>query len=41
MIHRFDIFEMSKELQINLASNNSLMQFHLKAMRRHLRSKRK
>jgi pimeloyl-ACP methyl ester carboxylesterase len=27
MIHRFDIFEMPKDLQKNLASNNSLMQF--------------
>jgi pimeloyl-ACP methyl ester carboxylesterase len=27
MIHRFDIFEMPKELQINLTSNNSLMEF--------------
>jgi hypothetical protein len=27
MVHRFDIFEMPKELQVNLASNNSLMQF--------------
>ncbi len=27
MIHRFDIFEMPKKLQVNLASNNSLMQF--------------
>lgn len=27
MIHRFDIFEMPKELQVNLTSNNSLMQF--------------
>ena len=27
MIHRFDIFEMPKELQKNLTSNNSLMQF--------------
>jgi uncharacterized protein len=26
-IHRFDIFEMPKELQVNLTSNNSLMQF--------------
>jgi uncharacterized protein len=26
-IHRFDIFEMSKQLQTNLTSNNSLMQF--------------
>jgi len=27
MIHRFDIFEMPKELQVNLTSNNSLMHF--------------
>jgi hypothetical protein len=27
MIHRFDIFEMPKALQVNLTSNNSLMQF--------------
>jgi fermentation-respiration switch protein FrsA (DUF1100 family) len=27
MIHRFDIFEMPKELQKNLTSNNSLMEF--------------
>lgn len=27
MMHRFDIFEMPKELQINLTSNNSLMHF--------------
>ncbi len=27
MVHRFDIFEMPKELQINLTSNGSLMQF--------------
>lgn len=27
MVHRFDIFEMPKELQVNLMSNNSLMQF--------------
>lgn len=27
MIHRFDIFEMPKDLQKNLTSNNSLMQF--------------
>ena len=27
MVHRFDIFEMPKELQINLTSNSSLMQF--------------
>ncbi len=27
MIHRFDIFEMPKELQVNLTSNKSLMQF--------------
>jgi fermentation-respiration switch protein FrsA (DUF1100 family) len=27
MIHRFDIFEMPKELQVNLTSNGSLMQF--------------
>jgi uncharacterized protein len=27
MIHRFDIFEMPKELQVNLTSNDSLMQF--------------
>jgi uncharacterized protein len=27
MIHRFDIFEMPKELQVNLTSNNSLMDF--------------
>jgi pimeloyl-ACP methyl ester carboxylesterase len=27
MIHRFNIFEMPKELQVNLTSNNSLMQF--------------
>jgi pimeloyl-ACP methyl ester carboxylesterase len=27
MIHRFDIFEMPKELQVNLRSNNSLMEF--------------
>lgn len=27
MIHRFDIFEMPKELQRNLTSNNSLMHF--------------
>jgi uncharacterized protein len=27
IIHRFDIFEMPKELQLNLTSNNSLMQF--------------
>lgn len=27
MIHRFDIFEMAKPLQVNLTSNNSLMQF--------------
>ena len=27
MIHRFDIFEMPKELQVNLTSNNSVMQF--------------
>ena len=27
IIHRFDIFEMPKELQVNLTSNNSLMQF--------------
>ena len=27
MVHRFDIFEMPKELQKNLTSNNSLMQF--------------
>jgi uncharacterized protein len=26
-IHRFDMFEMPKALQVNLASNNSLMQF--------------
>jgi len=26
MIHRFDIFEMPKELQVNLTANNSLMQ---------------
>jgi fermentation-respiration switch protein FrsA (DUF1100 family) len=26
-IHRFDIFEMAKPLQVNLTSNNSLMQF--------------
>jgi uncharacterized protein len=26
-IHRFDIFEMAKELQVNLTSNGSLMQF--------------
>jgi uncharacterized protein len=26
-IHRFDIFEMPKELQVNLTSNDSLMQF--------------
>lgn len=26
-IHRFDIFEMPKELQVNLTSNNSLMEF--------------
>jgi fermentation-respiration switch protein FrsA (DUF1100 family) len=26
-IHRFDIFEMPKHLQVNLASNNSLMEF--------------
>jgi fermentation-respiration switch protein FrsA (DUF1100 family) len=27
MIHRFDIFEMAKPLQVNLTSNNSLMEF--------------
>lgn len=27
MIHRFDIFEMPKELQVNLTSNDSLMHF--------------
>jgi hypothetical protein len=27
MVHRFEIFEMPKELQVNLASNNSLMHF--------------
>jgi hypothetical protein len=27
MIHRFDIFEMPKTLQVNLTSNDSLMQF--------------
>ena len=27
IIHRFDIFEMPKTLQVNLTSNNSLMQF--------------
>lgn len=27
MIHRFDIFEMPKQLQVNLTSNDSLMQF--------------
>lgn len=27
MVHRFDIFEMPKDLQVNLTSNNSLMQF--------------
>jgi uncharacterized protein len=27
MLHRFDIFEMPKELQVNLTSNKSLMQF--------------
>lgn len=27
MIHRFDMFEMPKALQVNLTSNNSLMQF--------------
>jgi pimeloyl-ACP methyl ester carboxylesterase len=27
LVHRFDIFEMPKELQVNLASNNSLMHF--------------
>jgi pimeloyl-ACP methyl ester carboxylesterase len=27
MIHRFDIFEMPKELQVNLTANNSLMHF--------------
>jgi len=27
MVHRFDIFEMPMELQKNLASNNSLIQF--------------
>jgi hypothetical protein len=27
MIHRFDIFEMPKELQVNLTSNGSLMEF--------------
>jgi uncharacterized protein len=27
MIHRFDIFEMPKQLQVNLASNDSLMRF--------------
>ena len=27
MVHRFDIFEMPKELQKNLTSNNSLMHF--------------
>ncbi|HEY1981660.1 MAG TPA: alpha/beta hydrolase [Xanthobacteraceae bacterium] len=27
MMHRFDIFEMPKELQVNLTSNDSLMQF--------------
>jgi len=27
MIHRFDIFEMAKPLQVNLTSNDSLMQF--------------
>jgi uncharacterized protein len=27
MIHRFEIFEMPKELQVNLTSNNSLMHF--------------
>jgi uncharacterized protein len=27
MIHRFDIFEMPKELQVNLTSQNALMQF--------------
>ena len=27
MVHRFDIFEMPKELQVNLTSNKSLMQF--------------
>jgi pimeloyl-ACP methyl ester carboxylesterase len=27
MVHRFDIFEMPKELQVNLTSNNSLMHF--------------
>jgi uncharacterized protein len=26
-VHRFDIFEMPKHLQVNLASNNSLMEF--------------
>jgi uncharacterized protein len=26
-IHRFDMFEMPKELQVNLTSNDSLMQF--------------
>lgn len=27
MIHRFDIFEMPKELQVNLTSNKSVMEF--------------
>lgn len=27
MVHRFDIFEMPKDLQVNLTSNNSLMEF--------------
>jgi pimeloyl-ACP methyl ester carboxylesterase len=27
IVHRFDIFEMPKELQVNLTSNNSLMHF--------------
>lgn len=27
IVHRFDIFEMPKDLQVNLTSNNSLMQF--------------
>ena len=27
LIHRFDIFEMAKELQVNLTANDSLMQF--------------
>jgi pimeloyl-ACP methyl ester carboxylesterase len=27
LVHRFDIFEMAKELQVNLTANDSLMQF--------------